>query len=69
MNFCWGAMKAFFAKAFMGPFVVLYGGLIFLAVYGLYDLASKRLFSLFFVGILFAPYALIQGLGALLGWW
>jgi hypothetical protein len=62
-------MKDFWAKALAGPFLAFYigGGLLFF--YGLFDLAGKKLFFLFVTGMVFPPYALIQGLGALLGWW
>jgi hypothetical protein len=39
------------------------------SLYGLTDLMRKKRWGLYILGILLPPYAFIQGLGALIGWW
>jgi hypothetical protein len=62
-------MKKFLEVAVMPPLFVLYLGSGIVMLYGLFDLAGKKLFFYFMLGMFFPPYGFVQGLGALLKWW
>lgn len=47
------------------PLMALYFAASLLAVYGLFDLAAKKLFLYFMLALAFPPYGFIQGSGLL----
>jgi len=51
------------------PLMALYFAASLLVVYGLFDLAAKKLFFYFILALAFPPYGFIQGLGAFMKWW